>query len=91
MSYRLIALKYPTELSMALINSCALFLGYIQKGTISTSPKVLNKSDFPSITGNPATGPILPNPNIAVPSVTIADIFLVFEYGFYYWVILSRD
>lgn len=84
MSYRLIALKNPILLSIALISSCAFFLGYIQKGTISTSPRVLNNNDFPSMTGNPATGPIFPNPKIAVPSVTIADTFFVFEYGFYY-------
>lgn len=32
-------------------------------------PKVLKISDFPSITGNPALGPISPNPRIAVASV----------------------
>jgi hypothetical protein len=91
MSYRLIALKYPILLSIALISSCAFFLGYIQNGKISTSPNVLNNNDFPYITGNPATGPIFPNPKIAVPSVTIAEIFFVFEYGFCYCVNFRRD
>ena len=68
-------------LSIALISYPVFFLGYIQNGTTSTSPKHLNNNDFPSITGSPATGPIFPNPNIAVPSVTIAETFLVFEYG----------
>jgi len=35
-------------------------------------PKVLNSNDFPYMTGNPALGPISPNPRIAVASVTIA-------------------
>lgn len=68
-------------LLIALISSPAFCLGYIQNGTISTSPKHLNNKDFPSITGIPAMGPIFPRPKIAVPSVTIAETFLVFEYG----------
>lgn len=51
----------------------------MQKGTTSTSPSTLKSNDFPSITGSPATGPIFPNPKIAVPSVTIAETFLVLE------------
>ena len=81
----MIALKYPTLLLIAVIYYSVDFLGYIQKGTTSTSPKTLKSNDFPSITGNPATGPIFPNPKIAVPSVTIAETFLVFEYGSYYF------
>ena len=75
------ALKNPALLLIAWISYSADFLGYMQKGTTSTSPKTLKRSDFPSITGRPATGPILPKPKMAVPSVTMADTFLVFEYG----------
>lgn len=63
---------------------CIDFLGYIQKGTTSTSPKILKSNDFPYITGKPAIGPIFPNPKIAVPSVTMVHIVDVFEYGDYY-------
>lgn len=62
-----------------MISFSEFYLGYIQNGTISTSPKTLNNKDFPSMTGSPATGPIFPNPKIAVPSVTIAETFCVFE------------
>lgn len=54
-------------------------MGYIQKGTTSTSPKILNSMDLPSITGKPATGPMFPKPRIAVPSVTMVQIFAVLE------------
>jgi hypothetical protein len=81
MSSRFMALKYPALLFMAWINSSVDFLGYMQKGTTSTSPKTLKIRDFPSITGRPATGPMFPSPRIAVPSVTIAETFLDFEYG----------
>ena len=56
-----------------------VFLGLIQAGTTYTSPKSLKRRDFPSITGNPAIGPIFPYPRIAVPSVTIALSVLVLE------------
>lgn len=49
----------------------------MQKGITSTPPSYLKRSDFPSITGKPADGPMFPRPNIAVPSVTIAAILLV--------------
>ena len=64
---------------MAFIYYSIVFLGYIQKGTTSTSPSTLKSIDFPSMTGKPATGPIFPKPKIAVPSVTIEQIFDVFE------------
>ena len=41
----------------------------------STSPKALNNAHLPSITGIPASGPISPSPNTAVPSVTTATVF----------------
>lgn len=59
--------------------STVFFLWWIQTGTTSTSPNNLKSKDFPSITGNPAVGPILPKPNTAVPSVTIAESLVVLE------------
>ena len=44
-------------------------------GIASTSPNSLNNTHFPSITGKAASGPISPNPNTAVPSVTTATKF----------------
>jgi hypothetical protein len=44
----------------------------------------LKSKDFPSITGSPATGPIFPKPKMAVPSLTIAQTFEVFEGGYCY-------
>lgn len=79
MSYKLSALKYPTLLLIAVISSSVVFRGYMQNGMTSTSPRTLKSNDFPSMTGRPATGPMFPNPKIAVPSVTIAETFLVFE------------
>ena len=75
---------------IATISYYVFFLGYIQKGTTSTPPKILKSIAFPSITGKPATGPILPNPKIAVPSVTIVQIFDVLQYGLYSWINLLR-
>jgi hypothetical protein len=37
------------------------------------------------MTGSPARGPIFPKPKMAVPSVTIAQTFEVFEGGFCYY------
>ncbi len=70
---------------MAMIYSSTVFLGYMQKGTTSTSPSILNIIALPSMTGKPATGPMFPKPKIAVPSVTIVQIFAVFEYTPSYW------
>ena len=44
-------------------------------GNASTSANSLNSTAFPSITGNPALGPISPKPNTADPSVTTATKF----------------
>ena len=52
----------------------------MQTGTTSTSPSSLKSRDFPSMTGRPAVGPILPNPSTAVPSVTIAESCAVLQY-----------
>lgn len=70
-------MKFPTLFAIASISYCAFFLGWMQKGTTSTSPSNLKSNDFPYITGRPALGPISPNPRIAVPSVTMTAILLV--------------
>jgi hypothetical protein len=72
-------MKFPTLFAMASTSYSAFFLGWIQNGTTSTSPSILKSNDFPYITGNPALGPISPNPRIAVPSVTMTAILLVLE------------
>ncbi len=46
-----------------------------QRGIASISAKHLKSAAFPSITGIPASGPMSPNPNIAVPSVITATVF----------------
>ena len=46
-----------------------------QIGTAFTPPNCLNNIAFPSITGSPASGPILPKPKIALPSVITATVF----------------
>lgn len=78
MSYKLTAMKFPTALAM--ISISLLPCGQIQKGTTSTSPKILKRRDFPSITGCPDRGPIFPRPRIAVPSVTMTATLLVLLY-----------
>ena len=44
-------------------------------GNASTSPNSLNRTDFPSITGKEARGPISPKPSTAVPSDITATVF----------------
>ena len=46
-------------------------------GKASTPANSLNSNALPSITGRAATGPILPRPNTALPSVTIATVFFL--------------
>ena len=46
-----------------------------QIGNASTPPNSLNKTDFPSITGIAASGPISPKPKTAVPSETTATVW----------------
>lgn len=41
-------------------------------GIKSIPPSALKSTDLPSITGEPAEGPILPRPKMAVPLVIIA-------------------
>ena len=54
------------------------FLESIIIGTASTPPKCLNSRDFPSITGNPARGPISPSPSMRVASLITATVFPLF-------------
>ena len=54
-----------------LTNLCGSF-SLRQIGIRSIPPKALNSTDLPSITGEPAEGPILPKPRIAVPFVIMA-------------------
>ena len=51
-----------------------------QIGKASTSPNSLNKTDFPSITGIAASGPISPRPKTAVPSDTTATVWPLIVY-----------
>ncbi len=43
-----------------------------QMGKASTLPNSLKSIDLPSITGRAASGPMLPRPSTALPSVTMA-------------------
>ena len=52
-----------------------------QIGNASTPPKVLNSSALPSITGMAPSGPMSPRPSTAVPSLTMATVFLRIVYS----------
>ena len=74
MSSRFTPPKLPARrLTVFTISSTSFVL--TQSGIASTSPKALNSTHFPSITGIPASGPMSPRPRIAVPSVTTATVF----------------
>lgn len=75
-SSRLIAEKIGEIFLTKSITSAGFFL-VMHNGTKSTPPSYLNKQDFPSMTGNPATEPISPNPRTAVPLEMIAARFLL--------------
>jgi len=45
-----------------------------QMGNASTPPNSLNRTHLPSMTGRPASGPMLPRPSTAVPFVTTATV-----------------
>ena len=45
-----------------------------QIGHASTPPNSLKRSAFPSITGIAASGPMLPSPSTALPSLTTATV-----------------
>ncbi|MNP37955.1 hypothetical protein D3C76_1314350 [compost metagenome] len=74
MSSRLIPPK-PGDISFTVLTISSTFLVSKHIGTASTLANSLNNIAFPSITGSPALGPISPNPNTAVPSVTTATRF----------------
>ena len=49
-------------------------LAFRQMGNASTPPNSLNRTHLPSMTGRPASGPMLPRPSTAVPFVTTATV-----------------
>ena len=46
-----------------------------QTGTAFTPPNALNSAHLPSMTGRAASGPMLPKPKTALPSLTTATVF----------------
>ena len=66
--------KEPASMATVLTISSTSLLR-MHKGIASTSPKALNRTHLPSMTGIPASGPISPSPKTAVPSVTTATVF----------------
>jgi hypothetical protein len=73
------ASKLPNSWAIHEIAACGVARGRMHIGTTYTSPSSLKMSDFPSMTGSPALGPIFPYPSTAVPSVTMADKWEVLE------------
>ena len=74
MSSRLIPPKlHERRYIVRTISSTSFY--FIQRGNASTSAKALKRAHLPSITSIPASGPMSPRPNIAVPSVTTATRF----------------
>src|SRR5512136_518619 len=45
------------------------------RGKASTPPRYLNRSDLPSMTGMPASGPMSPRPRTLVPSEITPTVF----------------
>ncbi len=82
----------PNEGSIALTNLIISSLSFIdiQSGNAFTLPRVLNKTAFPSITGNAPSGPISPSPRTLVPSHTIAILFHFEVYSYanslFFWI-----
>ena len=75
MSSRLMPPNEPLMLATVSTNSSTLS-AWTQSGNASTSPNDLNSAHLPSITGMPASGPMLPRPSTAVPSVMTATRLL---------------
>ncbi len=74
MSSRLMPPKLPaSRLTVFTISSVSF--ERMHSGIASISPKLLNSTHLPSITGIPASGPMSPSPSTAVPSVTTATVF----------------
>ena len=71
-SSRLMPPKEPEISATVLTNSSTSFV-FTQSGKASTSPKDLNSTHLPSMTGIPASGPISPSPSTAEPSVMTAQ------------------
>ena len=71
MSSRLIPPNEPDISQTAFTNSSTSCVR-MQRGNASTSPKLLNSTHFPSMTGMPASGPMSPRPSTALPSVITA-------------------
>ena len=63
------------EIALTVSTICFLSVVLRQSGNALIFPYSLYKTDFPSITGIAALGPMFPSPNILVPSVIIATLF----------------
>src|SRR5207244_9355828 len=70
----------PNEGVMSLTVSMIFSGSFVASGigNASTPPRYLNNRDLPSMTGNPASGPMSPRPRTRVPSVTMATWFHLF-------------
>ena len=53
-----------------------------QIGTALTLPKLLNRAHLPSMTGIAASGPMLPRPSTALPSLTTAIVLAFWVYSY---------
>ena len=73
MSSRLMPPKVGAIALTAAMTS-SLVLAFRQMGKASTPANSLNRTHLPSITGRPASGPMLPRPSTAVPLVTTATV-----------------
>ncbi len=74
MSSRLMPPK-TKEMFLTVAMNSSTFWVLTQMGKASTLPKDLKRTDFPSMTGRPAKGPMLPKPKTAEPSVMTATMF----------------
>ncbi|MBA7583667.1 hypothetical protein ES708_25614 [subsurface metagenome] len=66
MSSRLIPPKVGA-MAFTISTNLSIFVSFTSMSNTSTSAKTLNNKPFPSITGLPASAPMSPNPNTAVP------------------------
>ena len=67
-------------IALTVATSSAVFVVSMRIGTALIPTSCSKRTDFPSITGIPATGPILPRPRMAVPLVTIATVLAIEVY-----------
>ena len=63
------------EIRYTVLTISSTSLDLMHSGKASTSPKALNSTHLPSITGMPASGPMSPRPSTALPSVTTRQVF----------------